>query len=138
MTTEFRTLDDKTLVGGQVAPSDLAELQRQGVTMIVNNRPDGEDPGQPTSAELEEAAEAAGLDYRHIPISRGLGPAQIEEMVSAMSELGDGKMLAFCRSGMRSALAWAIASRQEGVPRDELEEKAARAGFSLAAVSHLL
>jgi uncharacterized protein (TIGR01244 family) len=113
-------------------------LQRQGVTMIVNNRPDGEDPGQPTSAELEEAAEAAGLDYRHIPISRGLGPAQIEEMVSAMSELGDGKMLAFCRSGMRSALAWAIASRQEGVPRDELEEKAARAGFSLAAVSHLL
>ena len=138
MTTEFRTLDDKTLVGGQVAPSDLAELQRQGVTMIVNNRPDREEPGQPMSAELEAAAEAVGIDYRHIPISRGLSPAQVEEMVSAVSELGEGKMLAFCRSGMRSTLAWAVASREQGVPRKELEEKARNAGFSLAAVSHLL
>jgi uncharacterized protein (TIGR01244 family) len=136
--TGFRTLDERTLVGGQITTADLEEARRQGVTMIVNNRPDGEEPGQPTSAELEAAAEAAGLDYRHIPISRGIGPAQIEEMRSAMSELGDGRMLAFCRSGMRSTLAWAIACREQGVLRQELEEKAASAGFSLAAVSHLL
>jgi uncharacterized protein (TIGR01244 family) len=136
--TEFRPLDEKTVVAGQIAPSDFEEARRHGVTMVVNNRPDGEEPGQPTSAELEAAAEAAGLDYRHIPISRGLGPAQVEEMVSALSELGDGKMLAFCRSGMRSTLAWAVAKREQGIAREELEERAAGAGFSLAAVSHLL
>ena len=136
--TEFKSLDEQTLVAGQIQAADLEEARRHGVTMIVNNRPDGEDDGQPTSAELEAAAEAAGLDYRHIPIVRGMGPAQIEEMASARSELGDGKMLAFCRSGMRSTLAWAVACREAGTPRDELEEKANKAGFSLAAVDHLL
>ena len=136
--TEFRPLDEKTVVAGQIAPSDFEEARRHGVTMVVNNRPDGEEPGQPTSAELEAAAEAAGLDYRHIPISRGLGPAQVEEMVSALSELGDGKMLAFCRSGMRSTLAWAVAKREQGASREELKAQALQAGFSLAAVDHLL
>ena len=136
--TEFKTLDDQTLVAGQIHAEDLTEAKRHGVTMIVNNRPDGEDESQPTSAEIQAAAEAAGLDYRHIPIVRGMGPAQVEEMASARSELGDGKMLAFCRSGMRSTLAWAVACREAGVSREELEEKAAKAGFSLQAVDHLL
>ena len=136
--TEFKSLDDHTLVSGQISVADLEEARRHGVTMIVNNRPDGEDDGQPTSAEIEAGAQAAGIDYRHIPIARGMGPAQIEEMVSAMSERGDGKLLAYCRSGMRSTLAWAVACREAGVPREELEEKAHGAGFTLAAVDHLL
>lgn len=136
--TEFKTLDEQTLVAGQISTADLEEARRHGVTMVVNNRPDGEDPGQPTSAEIQAAAEAAGLDYRHIPIVRGMGPAQVEEMASARSELGEGKMLAYCRSGMRSTLAWAVACREAGASREELEEKAAKAGFSLAAVDHLL
>jgi uncharacterized protein (TIGR01244 family) len=136
--TEFKPLDDKVMVAGQIDVADLAEARRQGITMIVNNRPDNEDPGQPTSAEIEAAAEAAGIDYRHIPIARGMGPAQIEEMVSALSELGDGKMLAYCRSGMRSCLAWAVASREQGQSREDVERKAYGAGFSLSAVDHLL
>lgn len=136
--TEFKSLDEQTLVSGQINAADLEEARRHGVTMVVNNRPDGEDDGQPTSEEIEAAAVAAGLDYRHIPIARGMGPAQIEEMASARSELGDGKMLAYCRSGMRSTLAWAVACREAGVPREELEEKAGKAGFSLSAVDHLL
>ena len=137
--TQFKPLDDRTLVAGQIYPADLEEARRHGVTMIVNNRPDGEDEGQPTSEELEAAAEAVGIDYRHIPIARGLGPAQIEEMRSAMSELAeDGRMLAFCRSGMRSTLAWAVASRENGVPRDLLDERAHSAGFNLTAADHLL
>ncbi len=135
---DARPLGERTLVSGQIAPADMPELRRHGVTMIVNNRPDDEEPGQPSSAELEAAAEAAGIDYRHIPISRGIGPAEKEEMVSAMTEVGEGQMLAFCRSGMRSTLAWAIASRERGVPREQLDEQAAAAGFSLASVSHLL
>lgn len=137
--TLFKPLDDRTLVAGQIQVADLAEARRHGVTMVVNNRPDNEDEGQPSSDDLQAAAEAAGLDYRHIPIARGMGPAQIEEMHSAMSELGEeGKMLAFCRSGMRSTLAWAVACRENGVPRDEVERRAGEAGFSLNAVDHLL
>jgi uncharacterized protein (TIGR01244 family) len=134
----FRQLDQKTLVAGQIGPTQVAQARAEGVTMLVNNRPDGEDENQPTSDEIEQAARQAGLDYRHIPIVRGMGPADVEAMRDAMAAVGEGKLLAFCRSGMRSTLAWAVASREEGVPREELERRAGEAGFSLAAVSHLL
>ena len=134
----MRQLDQKVFVSGQIRPEDVAGLREQGIAMVINNRPDGEEPGQPPSAELEAAAEAAGLDYRHIPIARGLGPAEVEEMQSALSELGDGKLLAFCRSGMRSTLAWAVARRDQGVPREELDERAHSVGFNLTAVDHLM
>ena len=62
----MRQLDDKTLVSGQIAPEQIAELKQQGVTMIVNNRPDGEDPGQPAGAEIEQAAAEAGVDLAPI------------------------------------------------------------------------
>jgi uncharacterized protein (TIGR01244 family) len=134
----FRQLDEKTLVAGQIAPDQLGEAKALGVTVVVNNRPDGEDPGQPTSNEIEAAARHAGLDYRHVPIARGLGPTDVEAMREALALTGEGKLLAYCRSGMRSTLAWAVACREKGVPREELERRAGEAGFSLAAVSHLL
>ena len=131
-------LDERTLVAGQIAPEDIAALESEGVTMIVNNRPDGEDVGQPTSAEIEAAAREAGIAYRHVPIRRGIGPADVECMQEAIRECGDGKMLAFCRSGYRSALAWAVARAEDGVPREELERCADGAGIDLGPVSHLL
>ena len=134
----FRQLDEKTLVSGQISPADVAELKRHDVTMIVNNRPDGEDPDQPTSAAIRAAAEEAGIAYRHVPIVRGMGPTDIEAMRDAMHEAGDGKVLAYCRSGNRSTLAWAIARREDGAPREELEACAEAAGFSLAPIQHLL
>lgn len=134
----FRQLDEKMLVSGQLGADDLAEAKRLGVTMIVNNRPDDEEPGQPRSAELEQAAKAEGLDYRHHPIVRGMGPAHIEHMREALDAASGGKILAFCRTGTRSTLAWACARREEGVPREELERAAEGAGYSLQPVAHLL
>lgn len=134
----MRELDDHTFVSGQIQPGDMAELKRHGVTMIVNNRPDGEDPDQPVGADIEAAARAEGIAYRSVPIRRGMGPADIDEMQSAMRECGDGKLLAYCRTGMRSALAWAVARAEDGIPRDELERRADAAGFDLGPVSHLL
>ena len=134
----FRQLDARTLVSGQIGPEHMAEAKRLGVKVIVNNRPDNEDPGQPLGAEIEAAAKAQGLDYRHVPIARGMGPADVEAMRQAMEDAGEGKMLAFCRSGNRSTLAWAVACHEEGIPREELERAAEGAGFSLAPVRHLL
>ena len=136
--TQVRQLDDKTLISGQIQPADVAGLAASGVTMIVNNRPDGEDPDQPLAAEIEAAAEAAGIAYRHIPIARGMGPSDVNAMRDAIATRGDGKMLAFCRSGNRSALVWAVARAEDGVPAEELQRCADGAGISLAPVAHLL
>ena len=133
-----RQLDQNTLVSGQIGPSDIEELKALGITLLVNNRPDGEDEGQPTSQEIEAAARAAGLDYRHVPIARGMGPSDIEAMREAMHAASDGKLLAFCRSGNRSTLAWAVARNEDGVSSEELQRCAEGAGFSLDPVAHLL
>lgn len=134
----IRQLDDKVMVSGQVAPHEVAGLAEQGVTMLVNNRPDDEDDGQPLARDIEDAAVAAGISYRYIPIVRGIGPSDIEAMQEAMRETGDGKLLAFCRSGTRSALTIALAHREGGVPRDEVERRISEAGFDIGPIAHLL
>lgn len=134
----YRQLDEKTLIGGQIVPEEIAGLKALGVTLVVNNRPDGEDEGQPASADIEAAALAAGLDYRHVPIARGMGPSDVEAMREAIHACGDGRMFAFCRSGNRSALAWAVARNEDGVEREELKRCAEGAGISLDPVAHLL
>ena len=134
----IRQLDDKTLVSGQIAPEDMPDLARQRVTLIVNNRPDFEEPGQPLAADIEQAAASAGIAYRFVPIIRGIGPADVECMQEALRDAGDGKLLAFCRSGSRSALALALALREEGAARDEIEQRLAAAGFDSGPIAHLL
>lgn len=134
----LRQLDDQTLVSGQIKPDDMPDLGGHGVTLIVNNRPDGEEPGQPLSAEIKEAAQREGIEFRYNPIVRGIGPADVEAMREAMRECGNGRMLAFCRSGTRSTLAWAVARREDGVSREELVRSAAKAGVDLTPVEHLL
>src|ERR1700740_996818 len=99
----IRQLDERTLVSSQIAPHDVAALAEQGGTVLINNRPDGEEAGQPLASEIEEAAFKAGIDYRFVPIIRGIGPADVEEMQKGLRAAQGGKLLAFCRSGPRSA-----------------------------------
>jgi uncharacterized protein (TIGR01244 family) len=134
----IRQLDDKTLVSGQIAPSEVAGLAEQGITVLVNNRPDFEEDGQPLAGDIEEAAAAAGIAYRFVPIIRGIGPSDVESMQEAMRQAGDGKLLAFCRSGTRSALALALAQRDDGVPREDIERRVTDAGFDVGPIAHLL
>jgi len=134
----IRQLDDKVMVSGQIAPHEVAGLAAQGVTMLVNNRPDGEEADQPPAAEIEEAAAAAGIAYRFVPIIRGIGPADVEVMQEALREAADGKLLAFCRSGTRSALAIALAKREEGASLEEVVQALNQAGFDHSPIAHLL
>jgi uncharacterized protein (TIGR01244 family) len=134
----IRQLDDRTMVSGQIAPEEVAGLAEHGITVIVNNRPDGEEPGQPLAADIEAAAADAGIPYHFVPIIRGIGPADVEEMQKALRETGDGKLLAFCRSGRRSAFACALAHREDGASREEVEERLNAAGFDPAPIAHLL
>lgn len=131
-------LDDRLVISGQILPADVVVAAGDGVTMIINNRPDHEDPAQPLASEIEEAAAAAGIAYRHVPILRGIGPGEVEEMKEALEAAGEGKVLAFCRSGTRSAMVSALARREMGVEREEVERRLVAAGFDPAPIQHLL
>ena len=126
-------LNEHIWVSGQIDPQELAALAaRLGVSRVVNNRPDHEEPGQPTSAEVRTAAEAAGLDYMEAPV-RGLpDPDTVARVGEWLTE--PAPTLMFCRSGMRSAAAWAMAERQRGADADTLRAQALAAGYDLSRV----
>lgn len=125
-----RPLGDAVLVAGQISPADVARAAALGVTTIVNNRPDLEEPDQPTSAEIEAAARAASLSYRHIPIASGYRSDDIDAMGGALAG-ARGTTLAFCRSGTRSTILWALARAREGAEPGLLIAQAAAAGYDL-------
>jgi uncharacterized protein (TIGR01244 family) len=129
-------IDSETRVAGQIWPQQMDSLKASGVAMIVNNRPDHEEPGQPLSAELEAAARAAGMDYRHIPV-RGLSGQQIEAMEEAL-DAAEGPVLAFCKSGTRSIFLWALARSRKGDAAEELMRKAVAAGYDLTPIRPML
>ena len=134
----WRRIDERILVAGQLRPADMAVAREAGVTMIVNNRPDDEEPGQPAGAEIEAAARAAGLDYRFVPVGHGgFSANQVAAMAEAMAS-AEGPLLAFCRSGTRSTYLWALASARDGADGSELAAKAAAAGYDLAPISAFL
>ncbi|SNS57844.1 TIGR01244 family protein [Sphingomonas laterariae] len=130
----FRKIDDSISVAGQISPADVAQAAAQGFAMIINNRPDDEEPGQPSGAEMQAAAEAAGLAYRAIPISHaGFSQPQVDAMRGALADAA-GPVLAFCRSGTRSTFVWALARGAEGDDADLLAAKAAGAGYDISPI----
>src|SRR5215470_7045010 len=105
--TDFRKVTDTFSVAPQIELADIARAKAQGFVLLINNRPDGEAPGQPTSDEIEAAAQAAGMDYAHIPVRGGPTPEQVELTRGLVSE-AEGPVLAYCRSGTRSISTWSI------------------------------
>lgn len=126
----MRALSETVWASAQLSPEALTALAQAGVGRIVNNRPDHEEADQPTAAEMEAAAHAAGLDYVWIPVSGMPSPAQAAAVGEA---LADGKpTVLFCRSGMRSSAAWAMAECARGADADTVRAAAAAAGYDLS------
>lgn len=127
-----RPLSPTVWTSPQLSPADLPALAAAGVRRLISNRPDGEEPGQPTAAWMEAAARDVGLAFAWIPVS-GLPDAAQVAAVGAL--LADGTpTVMFCRSGMRSAAAWAMAERARGADADALRAAAAEAGYDLGRV----
>ncbi len=104
-----------------------------GFTLIVNNRPDGEMIGQPKSAELEKAAQDAGLAYIYLPVdSGGITPHHTGGLERAIDDAQDGKTLAFCKTGVRSLLVWSYAEARFGKPVAQIIDEANTAGFDIS------
>ncbi len=126
----FRAITPAYSVAAQLQPDDMARAAAAGFVLVINNRPDGEAPGQPSAATMAAAARTAGIDYLHLPIIGMPTPAQAAAQRRAR-EAARGPVLAFCRSGTRSAVAWALGAEE---PRAARVALAARAGYDLSAV----
>lgn len=139
MSPSLLPVDDRVCVSGQLSAGDMKEIAAAGFTAIVNNRPDGEALfGQPKTADLRAAAEAAGLQFLDLPFS---GPRATPDQVRALADLlasGDGRVVAFCKSGMRSALLWGAASLANGRSIEEVLQGARGAGQELSGVAELM
>ncbi|QTD57881.1 TIGR01244 family phosphatase [Parasphingorhabdus cellanae] len=130
----FRSINEKVSVSPQITLEDIAAAKAEGVTLIVNNRPDGEEPSAPQSADIEAAAKAAGIDYVSIPITHsGFSAPQVDAMIAALAG-AKGKTLAYCRSGTRSTLLWSLAQAKKGVSPDEIARLAGNAGYDITPV----
>lgn len=108
---EITALSPNLAVSPQLYPVDLRPLKEAGYRAVINNRPDGEEVGQPTSTELRHAAADLGLAYRHIPIIPGqFTEADARAFAEAIAE-ASGPVLAFCRTGSRSTKLWEMVQR---------------------------
>ena len=130
---DFRRINERVSVSPQIRPEDVEVIKAAGFTAIVNNRPDGEAPDQPTGQQIREAAEAAGLAYHEIPLGRDGVSDQMIEATRDVLDNSSGPVLGFCRSGTRSTTLWAL-SQAGRLPAEEIIEAAGRAGYD---VSHL-
>jgi uncharacterized protein (TIGR01244 family) len=100
---QVQRLDDTVSVAGQLAPADMAWAAQAGFKSVVNNRPDFEGgPQQPTSAQIEQAAKAAGLEYAFLPVQSAYQTPDEIERFGALLDTLPKPVLAFCRSGTRS------------------------------------
>lgn len=134
----FRALTQHMLVAPQISVDAVAEAKDAGVTLIINNRPEGESDDQVPGTEIEAAARAAGMDYVAIPITHsGFSQPQVLAMVDALKG-AHGKVLAYCRSGTRSTLLWALAESAQGGDPDSLTNMAAKAGYDVSPVRPLM
>lgn len=127
----FIRLTDQIAVAPQIAPEDCARARAEGYAFIVNNRPDDEAPGQPAGAEIAAAAAAAGLGYAAIPVDHtGLTMDKAEAMARLLKD-APGPILAYCRSGTRSANLWALGAALNGGDPDALVAAAANGGYDI-------
>ena len=135
----FRKLTESVYASPQIGLDEVAEAKALGVALIVNNRPEGESDDQTAGAEIAAAAQAAGIDYVAIPVTHaGFSEPQVTAMREALDRAGDAPVLAYCRSGTRSTLLWALAEASAGADPRVLAQAAAGAGYDLAPVAPLL
>ncbi|MFC4293606.1 TIGR01244 family sulfur transferase [Novosphingobium tardum] len=135
----FRRIDDKVFASPQIAIEDIAEARRLGVGMVINNRPEGESDDQVPGSEIEAAARAAGMDYVAIPVTHsGFSQTQLDAMRAALDRAGDAPVLAYCRSGTRSTLLWALAEAKAGRNPAVISAAAAQAGYDVSPIRALL
>ena len=130
---DIRPLDEALSASPQIAPEDLPAIAAQGFRSVISNRPDGEEPGQPSTEDLRHAAEAAGLAFAHVPVVGGaISDQDVADFREALANLPQ-PVFGFCRTGTRTTTLWALANAGAQTP-ENLIARAKSAGYDLGAL----
>jgi len=128
---DVKPLSDTHSVAGQLDPGDMEVLAANGVTLVICNRPDTEVPQSHQAAALQQAAEAAGIGFVYNPVNgAAMTLDNVEEQAEAIGA-ADGPVVAYCASGMRSAVMWAFAMAG-GLPTEDIITACEDAGYQMA------
>ena len=130
----MKQLFDNIYVAGQINPADFAAIAESGIKVIINNRPDNEEPGQLSAQAAQALAAEHGMQYHYLPMANGQPmPESLVADFKAIIDQTNEPILTHCRSGMRSSFIWALGQIPEGnVSVDEAIEAAQSAGIPLA------
>jgi uncharacterized protein (TIGR01244 family) len=123
-------LTETIAVAGQISPAHVDQIAAAGFKVLVNNRPDGEEAGQPSSAQIEAAALAAGLEYYHLPVTAMNFPGSDVEKMAQLFDDESRPVFAFCRSGTRCTNLWVFTRAQDS--RQQAIERASAMGYDLS------
>ncbi|MEE9314131.1 MAG: TIGR01244 family sulfur transferase [Rhizobiaceae bacterium] len=132
---EIKKLNDKVSVAVQIQLSDLATIAEAGFTTVMSNRPDGEEIGQPSFAEVKEAAEQAGLKAVHVPVVSGGMMADDPVKFGQVVDEAEGAVLAFCRTGTRSAILWSLDQGARGNSSEQVIAITTAVGYDLSGLA---
>lgn len=134
----FRQITETVYASPQIGTDAIAQAQALGIVRIINNRPEGESDDQTEGEAIEAAARAAGIDYVAIPVTHaGFSEWQVDAMAKALAD-AEGPVLAYCRSGTRSTLLWALARAKQGDNPETIAASAQGAGYDVAPIRPLL
>lgn len=111
---EYRQIADDYSVSGQITPDDVAAVKAAGFNSVICNRPDNEQPGQPSADSVKAAVEAAGMSFRYIPVISGqMTGDNVADMAGALDEMS-GPVFAYCRSGARCTNLYLAVQQSKG------------------------
>lgn len=133
---DLRQITPTLAVSPQITVEDVAELAKAGFKVLINNRPDDEVDPEVDHEAMRRAAEAAGMTYHYLPFYPGQVTSQlIEGFATAIA--GRQPVIAYCRSGNRCTVLWAL--NQAGkLPEADIMETASKAGYDLSSVRPLI
>ncbi|AUH34764.1 TIGR01244 family sulfur transferase [Paracoccus tegillarcae] len=133
---DLRQLTPDLAVSGQITPQDVPALAEAGFKVLINNRPDAEVGPDEDSAAMAKAAEAAGLTYHYLPFIPGQLTSELIDGFGSAAK-GRGPHFAYCRSGNRCTVLWALTQAGKR-PEAEILETATNAGYDLTSIKPML
>ena len=127
----MRQITPRFFAAPQISPEDMDAIVAAGIKLVLCNRPDVEVPPSHQCAAMAAAAEAAGVAFAVQPLTHQTMTAEVIAANRALMDGCDGPVLAYCASGTRSTVAWALAAAQD-MPAEEIIEAAGRGGYDLS------
>ncbi|MGB0865253.1 MAG: TIGR01244 family sulfur transferase [Granulosicoccaceae bacterium] len=136
--SQFNKINDTFSVAPQLPPHALDAAAKEGFVAVICNRPDHEEPGQPTLEDQAKTATRAGLAFHAVPFDMSSLDRGVIDAFELALKSADGPVLAYCRSGTRSTIAWCAVQLRAGRELESVLNDARSAGYELSAQAPLI